>query len=765
MPYSRRVEERRKEREEKRRQTELTRRQEEDLLKQKQAESREQALQEARQRDAAWEAARAQREARLQSMRFQKRNERRDTERETRLRMEHLDELRNTKRQELSLLQEKLAQQLALRKQLTEARQAERQEAEKAEEKRQASIEASLEATRQERAEVEHAAGQAVDQRLSSQRARLEESKKAALEAERAATERQVAQKAIRQSRLEERLAQNRGLEKHQAALEEARKSKRDEQQDAAREADNAAAKRQAALETARQERLEEEATKRRGTERRQAALKEAHQERSAARQATVRAAENAASQRQAAQEAARQERLEERNQLTREADRHQAALKDIRQARLTEQRQAEKIAASQISARSDSRKRRQAERRRTEKADNPSATQRLFASQSRPNPQNSSDQIGGNRSNRVSSSAEPPEPRDPFQDPIPSGRLSGSLPWLRVTGNQITNIFGDPILLRGVALLGMDSSEPHSQLGFAAGAGINQLVIDSALSWGANVLRVAINRNRVLHGYGDWSAWDYLSDLDDIIHQAAAGGAYTLLTLSRLDDVTIFGTLPGPGGERLPNYIAPMPDYDSIGMWRVLGERYASEPAVLFDLYTAPHPPLEDDLSGFTSDWDLWTLWIQVIAADLRRLHPRALIFASGLDDGSDLSGFPILGTAGQPIPNLIYTVHLYPRRADPLTTMQTLARAHPLFISEWGGSRTDLLWGERTELALRSKGLGWTAAFWNSEPALTQSVYNQITPTPFGALVRRALAMAGESPVTIKPLALPGLSNLTIG
>jgi hypothetical protein len=83
---------------------------------------------------------------------------------------------------------------------------------------------------------------------------------------------------------------------------------------------------------------------------------------------------------------------------------------------------------------------------------------------------------------------------------------------------------------------------------------------------------------------------------------------------------------------------------------------------------------------------------------------------------------------------------------------------------VSEWGGSLPDLLWGERTELALRSKGIGWTAAFWNSEPALTQIVNNQVTPTPFGALVRRALALAGE-PLAAQQQVLPSsLSNLSI-
>ena len=81
MPFSRKVEERRQEREEKRRQAELARRKEEDLLQQKEAENREQALLEARQRDAAWDAARAQRETQLQSIRSRKRTERRAAER------------------------------------------------------------------------------------------------------------------------------------------------------------------------------------------------------------------------------------------------------------------------------------------------------------------------------------------------------------------------------------------------------------------------------------------------------------------------------------------------------------------------------------------------------------------------------------------------------------------------------------------------------------------------------------------------------------
>jgi hypothetical protein len=107
---------------------------------------------------------------------------------------------------------------------------------------------------------------------------------------------------------------------------------------------------------------------------------------------------------------------------------------------------------------------------------------------------------------------------RNPMQDPLASGILSAGLPWLRASGNLITNITGDPILLRGVNLLGMDSAAPVPERGFAAGAGITPEVIDAILSWGINVIRVAINRERVLSGAGSLSSQDYLNDLYGII-------------------------------------------------------------------------------------------------------------------------------------------------------------------------------------------------------------------------------------------------------
>jgi hypothetical protein len=433
---------------------------------------------------------------------------------------------------------------------------------------------------------------------------------------------------------------------------------------------------------------------------------------------------------------AAQQAQLEQRQQEEQAAERQESQRESIRQQRREEERAAEQAAARRMAAQ-------QAQLEQRQQEEQTQARRSMMRE--------------ANRAARQESGVQTPTPAsNPLQDRIPSGILSGTLPWLQVSGNRIVNPLGDPVTLRGVNLLGMENAEPDSESGFAAGAGITEETIATILTWGVNVIRVAINRSRVLNGYGEWSGWDYLTDLDSIIQQAASGGAYTLLSLRQLDDVTIFGTTTDTNGQRVPNYIAPQPDYDAIGMWRLLGERYADEPSVLFDLYTAPHAPLPDDLTGYDSDWDLWTLWVQMMVAELRRMHPRALCFVSGLANGTDIRGFPILGTANQAIPNLIYTVHLYPQFGGLRPDMQTLHRTYPLFVTEWGGRYTNLTWGERIAQSLQASAIGWTAAHWNAEPLLANRVKQQIIPTAFGLVVQRALALTGE-PLAARRSVLP--------
>jgi hypothetical protein len=341
-----------------------------------------------------------------------------------------------------------------------------------------------------------------------------------------------------------------------------------------------------------------------------------------------------------------------------------------------------------------------------------------------------------------------------PLRAHIASGALSGDLPWLRVNGRRLVDLDGAPVLLRGVNLEGMDATPPDPEAGYAAAAGVTEDVIDGIIGWGANVIRVAINRDWVLHGHDEAADFAYVAELDRIVERASAGGAYTLLSLRRLDVVTSFGTRRERDGTTVTNFIAPQPDYDSIGMWRLLGERYADEPAVLFDLYAAPHRALSDDLSGYDTRWDLWSVWVRLMLADLRRMHPRSLCFVAGLDWGTDLSGFPVRGTAGEPIPNLVYAARVLQGSAAPWVALDALARHHPVFVTEWSGAAAETLWGEQVAMRLRAGGFGWAASDWK---ALQPSAGG---PSKLGAVVRRALALAEQQPrERLVPRAQPAL------
>ena len=61
--------------------------------------------------------------------------------------------------------------------------------------------------------------------------------------------------------------------------------------------------------------------------------------------------------------------------------------------------------------------------------------------------------------------------------------------------------------------------------------------------------------------------------------------------------------------------------------LWQTLAERYQDEPAVLFDLFNEPH-----DVPA--SSWhDAARYLIDLI----RPIHPRSLLFVSGMDWGYD--------------------------------------------------------------------------------------------------------------------------------
>ena len=245
-------------------------------------------------------------------------------------------------------------------------------------------------------------------------------------------------------------------------------------------------------------------------------------------------------------------------------------------------------------------------------------------------------------------------------------------------------------------------------------------------------------------------SGLDHVVELDRIVEQVASHGAYTVLSLRTLGDAT-FGTLPDGSGGRVPNEVAPRPDHDFIGLWRALGERYADEPAVLFDLFAAPHAALPDDLTGLDADWDRWSLWVRVAVAEIHRAHPRAVCIVAGLAWGTDLGGFPILGTANEPIPNLVYGATVSGDRQGP--PLRALAGRLPILVTELDVPAAAFA---TRAAALAALGIGWLATARTDRPFVAPARGGRLEPTVLGTSIRRVITAIPERPL-VEPLRRP--------
>jgi endoglucanase len=337
---------------------------------------------------------------------------------------------------------------------------------------------------------------------------------------------------------------------------------------------------------------------------------------------------------------------------------------------------------------------------------------------------------------------------------------LMDVLPWLTTRGNRIISVeSGATVMLRGVNRSGLEYAEP---LGgdFLAGAGITFSEIQEIVQgWGARVVRIPFSQSRVLEA-GTSAA--YLHALDTVIDWTASVGAYVLLDLQWLDPAVSFGTT----GDGSPNRIAPLPSPDSCELWRRLATRYQQTSAVLFDIYNEPHSRLDDDphvptatapdgseypLAGGRVTAELWRLVAARLTGAIKEVHPRALVFVSGVSWGYDLRGVPF-DRADDPA-GIVYAAHAYPwsmfergggrasrgpRAWD--RAFGSLAASVPVMVTECGGGAEDLEWGSRLLGYLEARAIGWLAWSWSDAPRLV-AVEEPKRPTPFGSLVRAAL------------------------
>ena len=319
-------------------------------------------------------------------------------------------------------------------------------------------------------------------------------------------------------------------------------------------------------------------------------------------------------------------------------------------------------------------------------------------------------------------------------------GSLSNGLPRLATAGNRIINTAaGAEVILRGVNRSGLEYAGPDEQ-GFLSGASISRAEIQVlTTAWRCNIVRLPFNQDFVLRGRSGRSAEEYRGALDQVIFWASMFGAYTLLDLQWLDADRIYG------GNR--NFVAPLPNAESIAMWALLAARYKDEPAVLYDLFTEPHDRLPDDPFLLNRDDGSfypagqravtvreWQPWARRLIDAIRRVHPDAVVFVSGTNWGYDLRGMPM------DLPNVVYSSHVYSNKGDLWSgAFGDLSTTVPVFLGEFGGQDTaaDLDFVSRLIAYASGLRIGWTAWSWFNEPFLV----DRYAPTQFGRLVRQSL------------------------
>ncbi len=283
--------------------------------------------------------------------------------------------------------------------------------------------------------------------------------------------------------------------------------------------------------------------------------------------------------------------------------------------------------------------------------------------------------------------------PRDILVSRFTSGRLSGPLPWLVTRGSLLLTVDGDALVLRGVNPSGPRADDASPAL---------------PADWPLNVVRMIVAAE--LDPAGSTA-------LDAAVAAQADAGAYTIL----VTPVSVSSAEPG-AVEQL-----------DVSVLLALGERYADEPAVLFEPILAAAAAAED-VAETPLERDSRRL--RSVLAPLRALHPRALCLVP-----VPVDGLPLVSD-GRPIPNLLYTLTARPDHASPVRGLDVGSALFPRFIADWSVSRGHSLGDDALLCRLAAAGIGWAA---NAGPAgWLRPSRGGPEPTAVGRWLLRALTLA---------------------
>lgn len=427
-------------------------------------------------------------------------------------------------------------------------------------------------------------------------------------------------------------------------------------------------------------------------------------------------------------------------------------------------------------------------------------------------------------------------------QTALETASSPGNAPAVVVAGNRLVDGAGKELRLLGVNYAGVEGV--CVQEGFQQGAtdaqpgpvfdfqaddqvgppgqppGLPDAFLDAMASWRINAVRVMLNEMCWL-GRGRPGANPATAPIPDAHYDAAAyrdaivglvnalhaRGIVALLTLGdnpcpyRWPDQDGAPTLHPPGSEYSPcdDHDQVMPDADnSIDFWASVAQTFASDPAVVFDLFNEPHvnrldhPP--DDswacwLSGCTVPGEGWrAAGMQQLIDAIRGAGAKNVIAVEGLSYASDVGDvasqyFPATGwldPANRPVdridpPQIAASNHVYNDTFDSTDTgcptgndatcwtarLGPVAALVPLITGEFGEWDCDTAssfmdayenWADQPHALFDGSStapvsyLGWTFnpdyGCWDGSSSLLQSWDWTAAPNAAGSVFREHLA-----------------------
>ena len=314
--------------------------------------------------------------------------------------------------------------------------------------------------------------------------------------------------------------------------------------------------------------------------------------------------------------------------------------------------------------------------------------------------------------------------------------------PKLKIVENQIENIHGEQVVLRGVAIADPLTLANHPRDKHFIREDYRVL----AQEWGANIIRVPIHPptweldQRYMEKY-----------LDPLVQWGGELGLYIFLgwhahgnpITGQVEQVEWKDSWPWLGKNPYD------PDLElAKSALRAMAERYRDVPWVLYGTFNEPSH----------IRWSEWRPVAEELVDVIHAVHPEAVVFVSGVDFEYDLRG-----AIEDPVrrDNIIYESHPYPGKGNGWkTVLDELRKTTPVFLGEWGfnaESASSNLRGTAENYGLplvryaKARDIGWTAWGWNSpqwDLSLLSS-WNGYAPTEFGLLVKNSLegtAVSGQ-------------------